>query len=294
MYSPNGRADALIEKMQQYALLTRIDKPIGTLLLLWPTLWGLWIASEGRPNPWILFVFLSGVFLMRSAGCAINDYADREFDPFVERTRNRPVAAGAVSPNEALLVFVVLSATAWALVLTLNGRTIALSAAAIAMAAIYPFTKRYIYHPQLLLGVAFSWGIPMAFSAETNSVPAVAWVLVAANVAWVVAYDTIYAMVDREDDIRIGVKSTAILFGRYDRTAIALLQSITIVTLVLLGLHLQLNAYFFGGLLLAALFLVHQQFLIRNREENACFRAFLNNAWFGAAVFVGLVLSYLS
>ncbi len=291
--SGDERWGVLVERLRQYALLIRLDKPIGTLLLLWPTLWGLWVAAEGRPDPWVLFVFLCGVFLMRSAGCAVNDYADREIDPFVERTRNRPLAAGAVSPQEALTVFLVLSICAWSLVWTLNGLTVALSTAGIAMAAVYPFTKRYIYHPQLLLGVAFSWGIPMAFAAQTNTVPAVAWGLVAANAAWVVAYDTMYAMVDRGDDVRIGVKSTAILFGRYDRAVIALLHVLTLAILLALGRHLGLNAYYFGGLLAATGFSVYQQFLIRHRVENACFRAFLNNAWFGAAVFLGLALAYL-
>ncbi len=283
----------VVGRIQQYALLMRIDRPIGTLLLLWPSLWGLWMAAQGRPQPWILVVFLSGVFLMRSAGCVINDYADREFDPFVARTRDRPIAAGRVSSKEALLLFTALCALALILVMTLNRLTIALSVAGVAMATVYPFTKRYIYHPQFILGIAFSWGIPMAFAAQTNNVPAIAWWLVTANISWVLAYDTIYAMVDRADDLRIGVKSTAILFGRYDRALIALFQLFTLIVLFYIGNRVNLDGYYYGGLIIATGFAVYQQMLIRNRQEEGCFKAFLNNAWFGAAVFMGLVLSYL-
>lgn len=283
----------VLDRVRQYALLMRMDRPIGTLLLLWPSLWGLWIAAQGRPQPWILLVFLSGVFLMRSAGCVINDYADRAFDPFVARTRDRPIAAGRVSSKEALFLFTALCALAWVLVMTLNKLTIALSIVGVAMATVYPFTKRYIYHPQFILGMAFSWGIPMAFAAQTNHLPAIAWWLVTANIAWVLAYDTIYAMVDRADDLRIGVKSTAILFGRYDRALIALFQLLTLIVLFYIGNRLQLNAYYYGGLITAGGFAVYQQLLIRKRKETSCFKAFLNNAWFGAAVFIGLVLSYL-
>ncbi len=283
----------IVDRVRQYGLLMRIDRPIGTLLLLWPSLWGVWIAAEGRPHPWVLFVFLSGVFLMRSAGCVVNDYADREFDPFVARTRDRPIAAGRVSAKEALVLFTALCIAALALVLTLNRFTIVLSAVGVVMAILYPFTKRYIYHPQFILGIAFSWGIPMAFAAQTNALPASAWWLAAANIAWVLAYDTIYAMVDRADDLRVGVKSTAILFGRYDRAMIAAFQLFTLGVLFYLGNRLELDAYFYGGLILAGGFAVYQQILIRDREEPRCFRAFLNNAWFGAAVFAGLVLSYL-
>ncbi len=283
----------VVDRIQQYALLMRIDRPIGTLLLLWPSLWGLWMAAEGRPQPWILLVFLSGVFLMRSAGCVINDYADRTFDPFVARTRDRPIAAGRVSSKEALFLFTVLCTLALVLVVTLNRFTIALSVVGVAMATVYPYAKRYIYHPQFILGIAFSWGIPMAFAAQTNHVPAIAWWLVTANIAWVLAYDTIYAMVDRSDDLRIGVKSTAILFGRYDRVLIATFQLLTLVVLFYIGNRLILDAYYYGGLITASGFAVYQQMLIRSREEPSCFKAFLNNAWFGAAVFIGLVLSYL-
>ncbi len=286
-------SSVVVDRIQQYALLMRIDRPIGTLLLLWPSLWGLWIAAQGRPQPWILLVFLSGVFLMRSAGCVINDYADRAFDPFVARTRDRPLAAGRVSSKEALFLFTALCTVALVLVLTLNRFTIALSVVGVAMATVYPYTKRYIYHPQFILGIAFSWGIPMAFAAQTNNVPAIAWWLVTANIAWVLAYDTIYAMVDRSDDLRIGVKSTAILFGRYDRVLIAIFQLLTLVVLFYVGNRLNLDAYYYGGLIVASAFAVYQQMLILNREEASCFKAFLNNAWFGAAVFIGLVLSYL-
>jgi len=282
-----------IERAQQYASLMRIDRPIGTFLLLWPTLWALWIAAEGRPHPWILLVFIIGVFLMRSAGCVINDYADRIFDPYVERTQNRPLASGRVSPKEALILFAVLSVSALALVLTLNRLSILLSIVGVLMAAVYPFTKRYTYHPQLVLGVAFSWGIPMAFAAQTAKIPVLVWWLVAANILWVIAYDTIYAMVDRKDDLRIGVKSTAILFGQYDKLLVAGFQLLTLAILFYIGRLLHLDAYYFGGLATAAGFAVYQQLLIRYRQEGDCFKAFLNNAWFGAAVFTGLVLSYL-
>lgn len=283
----------LVDRAQQYASLMRIDRPIGTFLLLWPTLWALWIAAEGRPHPWILLVFITGVFLMRSAGCVINDYADRIFDPYVERTRDRPLASGRVSPKEALILFAVLSALALVLVLTLNRLSILLSIVGVLMAAVYPFTKRYTYHPQLVLGVAFSWGIPMAFAAQTEMIPVLVWWLVVANISWVIAYDTIYAMVDRKDDLRIGVKSTAILFGQYDKLFVALFQLLTLAILFYVGRRLHLNAYYFGGMVMATGFALHQQLLIRDRKEAECFKAFLNNAWFGAAVFIGLFLGYL-
>ncbi|MBS1270563.1 MAG: 4-hydroxybenzoate octaprenyltransferase [Gammaproteobacteria bacterium] len=289
----NNLAVRLADRLEQYSRLTRFGRPIGSLLLLWPTFWGLWIAGQGSPDPYVVLVFFLGVFLMRSAGCVINDYADREIDGYVERTRDRPLPRGRVSEREALVLFLVLSLGALALVLTLNRLTIYLSFVGIALAALYPFMKRVTHLPQLALGAAFSWGIPMAFAAQVNTVPGVAWWLVAANLCWVMAYDTIYAMVDRDDDLKIGVKSTAILLGSRDRLVMALCQIATLVILWFIGLTLQLGAYYFGGLIAAALFAAYQQWRIRRRERDACFGAFLNNAWFGAAVFAGILLAYL-
>ncbi len=280
-------------RLGQYARLMRIDRPVGTLLLLWPTLWALWIAGEGRPQARVVLVFVLGVFLMRSAGCVVNDFADRDFDPHVERTRDRPLAAGRVSPREALALFLALCVAAFALVLTLNPLTIALSLVGVALTAVYPFMKRLTHLPQLFLGMAFSWGVPMAFAAESGRVPDVAWWLMLANLLWVVAYDTIYAMVDREDDLAVGVKSTAILFGRHDRLAVAWLHIAALLVLCAVGYQLARDAYYYGGLAVAAGFAIYQQALTRDRDRAGCFRAFVNNTWFGAAVFVGLALSYL-
>ncbi len=283
----------LTSRVEDYLRLMRVDRPIGTLLLLWPTLWGLWVAAAGRPDPWVLTVFLAGVFLMRSAGCVINDIADRHFDPQVARTQERPIASGRVAPVEALGLFVVLAVLAFLLVLSLNLLAVMWSLPAVAIAMVYPFTKRIMYLPQLVLGVAFSMGVPMAFAAQTGTVPAVTWLIVAANLVWVVAYDTMYAMVDRADDIKAGIKSSAILFGRFDRLITALLQAITLVLLAGLGWYLRLDAYYYGALLIATGLAVYQQLLIRDGNSAACFEAFLNNAWFGAIVFLGLALAYL-
>ncbi len=280
-------------KLKDYAQLMRLHRPIGILLLAWPTLWALWIAGEGNPGWHVLVVFVSGVVLMRSAGCVINDYADRGFDPHVARTRDRPVAAGRVSPREALALFAVLCLIAFALVLTLNRLTILLSFAGAFLAATYPFLKRYTHLPQFYLGAAFGWGIPMAFAAQTGGVPPLAWVLFAANVFWAVAYDTAYAMVDRVDDLKVGVKSTAILFGRYDRAMIFLFHIVTIALLAMVGTLAHLGLGYYAGLTVALGLAIYQQHLIRERERDGCFRAFLNNNWFGAAVFTGLMMSYL-
>ena len=280
-------------RLAGYASLTRFGRPIGSLLLLWPTLGAVWIAGRGSPDPYVALVFFVGVFVMRSAGCAINDYADREIDGHVKRTRDRPLATGSVSEREALVLFAVLALSAFALVLTLNRLTIHLSFIGVALAALYPFAKRYTHLPQLVLGAAFSWGIPMAFAAQTGAVPAVAWWLVAANVCWVMAYDTIYAMVDRDDDLEIGVKSSAILLGSLDRLAVGISHAATLAILWFVGLKLQLDGYYFGGLFAAAVFALYQQWRIRQRERDACFTAFLNNSWFGASVFAGVVLAYL-
>lgn len=280
-------------RLREYTLLMRLHRPIGILLLLWPTLWGLWTAAEGLPNWLVFIVFVSGVVLMRSAGCVINDYADRNFDARVERTRQRPLVQKRVSSKEALVLFVVLALTAFMLVLLMNRLTIYLSFAAVVLAASYPFMKRYTHLPQFYLGMAFGWAIPMAFAAQGNSIPPVAWVLFAANVFWAVAYDTAYAMVDRDDDIKIGVKSTAILFGRYDRFMIGLCHALCLVLLVLVGQLMKLDMIFYVSLIVAAGIAGYQQLLISRRDKKKCFQAFLNNNWFGLVVFLGFVLSFL-
>ncbi len=283
----------IIDRLQQYWLLARFDRPIGILILLWPTLWALWVASSGKPDLLVLMVLCLGVVLMRAAGCVINDYADRDFDPHVARTKQRPIAAGKVKPKEALIVFVVLCLLAFGLVLLLNLYTIALSFVAAFLAASYPFMKRYTHLPQAYLGIAFGWAVPMAFSAQTNAIPLVAWVMYLAVVLWALVYDTMYAMVDKDDDLKIGVKSTAILFGDYDRHIMAVLQLIILGLLVAVGHMQQLGWPYYGGVLVAAGLSVYQQKLIVHREKSQCFKAFLNNNWFGVAVFAGLVLDYL-
>jgi 4-hydroxybenzoate polyprenyltransferase len=284
---------SLTQRLREYALLMRLHRPIGILLLLWPTLWGLWFAGQGHLNLHVAAVFVLGVVLMRSAGCVINDYADRGFDPHVERTRERPIAAGRVNPREALALFAALCLIAFALVLTLNRFTILLSFVGAFLAATYPFLKRWTHLPQFYLGVAFGWGIPMAFAAQTGAVPPLAWVLFLANVCWSVAYDTAYAMVDREDDLKVGVKSTAILFGSYDRLLIGVFHGLTITLLAIAGDLAGRGILYYIGLGLAAALAVYQQYLLRGRTPAGCFKAFLNNNWFGAAVFAGLLLDYL-
>lgn len=281
-----------ILRWRHYLLLMRLHRPIGILLLLWPTLWALWIAGAGRPALGVLVVFVAGVVLMRSAGCVINDYADRDVDLHVERTRTRPLATGQVSAHEALILFVLLSLTAFALVLTMNRLTIGLSVIGAALAASYPFMKRYTHLPQVYLGATFGWSIPMAFAAQTGAIPAVAWVLFAANIFWVVAYDTAYAMVDRDDDLKIGVKSSAILFGVWDRFFIGLGHLIAILLLAWAGRMLGLSFLYYSGLVLASGIAGYQQVLLRRRERQAYFQTFLNNNYFGAAVFAGLLLEY--
>jgi 4-hydroxybenzoate polyprenyltransferase len=282
------------DRLREYALLMRLDRPIGIFLLLWPTLWAIWMASNGLPSAKVTSVFVLGVVLMRSAGCVINDYADRDFDPFVARTRSRPVAARRVSPQEALALFVSLGLGALALVLLMNDLTVMLALAGMVLAATYPFMKRFTFLPQVHLGVAFAWSVPMAYAAQTGVVPPVAWLLGVGVVAWTVAYDTMYAMVDREDDLRIGLKSTAILFGDVDRLFIGILQVMTITALLLVGLQLRLGVWYYAGVAVAGALSVYQQYLIREREPQACLRAFLNNNWVGAAVFAGLFLHYLT
>ncbi len=271
----------------------RIDRPIGTFLLLWPTLWAIWIAADGRPSALIVVIFSLGVFIMRSAGCVINDYADRDIDRHIERTKNRPITSGKVSTKEALAVFAVCIAVAFTLVLMLNTFTIALSFVALLLAAVYPFMKRYTYYPQIILGMAFSWAIPMSFAAQLNTIPAVAWLLYFVTILWIVAYDTMYAMADREDDLKIGVKSTAIIFAEKDRLIIALLQTAFLLGMMLVAWWVQGGIYFYLGILAAAGFSVYQQYLLKDREKNACFQAFLNNNWVGMSIFVGILLDYL-
>ncbi|MFQ5660659.1 MAG: 4-hydroxybenzoate octaprenyltransferase [Gammaproteobacteria bacterium] len=274
-------------------LLIRFDKPIGSLLLLWPTLWALWIAAEGIPPAHLLAVFIPGVFLTRSAGCIINDYADRDFDLHVERTRERPLATGKVSTAEAFNILTVFLVIAFLLVLTTNRLTVLLSIAAIPLAGVYPYMKRYTYIPQFFQGLAFSWGIPMAFAAQTGTVPRIAWLLLIANILWAMTYDTIYAMVDREHDIKIGVKSTAILFDDADRVFIGIIQAMALSVLIIIGKQLEFGWHYFASLIFVTGLIIYQQYLIRDRRPEQCFRAFLNNNWLGAIVFTGIALHYL-
>jgi 4-hydroxybenzoate polyprenyltransferase len=285
--------EGIMDRARQYWLLARFDRPIGILILLWPALWALWVASDGKPDVLVLTVICSGVVIMRAAGCVINDYADRDFDPHVERTKQRPIAAGKVSPKEALIFFLVLIAIAFALVLLLNTYTILLSFGGAFLAASYPFMKRYTQLPQAYLGIAFGWAVPMSFSAQSNSIPAVAWIMFIAVVLWALVYDTMYAMVDKEDDLKIGVKSTAILFGDYDRHIMAILQLIIMGLLVIIGIMEHAGLAYYAGLICAAGLFIYQQKLIFHRDKALCFKAFLNNNWFGLAVFIGLLIDYL-
>ncbi len=281
------------QRLALYLELIRFHRPIGTLLLLWPALWALWLAADGPP-PWqILLIFVLGVFLMRSAGCAINDYADRKLDGGVERTRNRPLATGRLQPWEALALFALLSLIAFALVLLLNLATILLSFVAVTLAALYPFMKRYTHLPQLFLGMAFGWAIPMAFTAVTNALPWQLWPLFLATLLWALIYDTEYAMVDRDDDLTVGIKSSAILFGQYDRLAIALLQAAMLALLLWVGQLFALGGWYYLGLTAALASALYQQWLIRQRQRAACFRAFLHNNLFGMAIFLGILLATL-
>lgn len=282
-----------IPKWVLFGLLMRFDKPIGFYLLMWPMLWGLWVASQGKPDLLVTAVFLAGVILMRAAGCVINDYADRDIDPEVSRTRDRPLASGAIGAREALILFVGLSLIAFGLVLLMNTLTVYLSFVAVVLAFIYPFMKRHTYMPQAFLGLAFGWAVPMAFAAQTGEVPQAAWLILTATVLWATAYDTIYAMMDLEDDIRIGVKSTAILFGDADRMIIGVIQATFFATMLILGNKLELGMYYYAGLGAALLMAAYQQFLIRNREPENCLRAFKNNNWFGMAIFAGIVANYM-
>ncbi|MEW5756742.1 MAG: 4-hydroxybenzoate octaprenyltransferase [Pseudomonadota bacterium] len=283
-----------MSRLLNYLRLMRLHRPIGIFLLLWPCLWALWIAAKGVPETHILVVFVCGVILMRSAGCVLNDIADHRFDPHVERTKDRPIASGEVGKQEALVLFAILCLLAFALVLTLNQLTILLSLVAVLLAAIYPFMKRYTYLPQVFLGLAFGWSVPMAFAAVTGAVPPVAWLLLLATVVWATAYDTIYAMMDREEDLRIGVKSTAILFGEADRFMIGALQVIMVFTLLAAGRKVGLGSYYHLGLLAAAGLMLYQHKLIYARETPGCLKAFKNNNWVGLAIFAGIAWEYMA
>lgn len=282
----------MLERVLHYLVLMRFDKPIGIYLLLWPALWALWIAAKGDPSTWITFVFVAGVVMMRAAGCIINDIADRNFDQHVSRTQYRPLASGLISVKAAVAWFIVLCLFAFLLVLTTNPLTIKLSFAAVLLAMIYPLMKRYTYMPQAFLGLAFGWAVPMAFAAVSNDIPLVAWIILTATVLWATAYDTMYAMVDREDDIRIGVKSTAILFGDADRVIIGMIQVLFFISMWIVGTKLELGRSYYAGLLGAAGFAVYQQVLLRRRDRDDCLRAFQNNHLLGSVIFIGLVLEY--
>jgi len=282
----------LSDKVGIYCQLMRLDRPIGILLLLWPTLMALWIAAQGIPDPVVLTVFVFGVVIMRSAGCVINDYADRDVDGLVLRTMNRPLAIGTATAKEALLLFAGLGLIAFLLVLLLNTLTIYLSIVGIALAAIYPFMKRYTYLPQIVLGMAFGWAIPMAFAAQTGNVPAIAWLLFLANIVWATIYDTFYAMVDRDDDLLAGIKSTAILFGDDDKVIIGILQVVFIAIMLVIANQLELGLSFYLAVVITAGLFVYQQKMVVNRDRAQCLHAFLNNNWVGAALFLGIVVHY--
>jgi 4-hydroxybenzoate polyprenyltransferase len=295
-WHPHAVRDArrvLGRTLLEYALLMRLHRPIGIWLLLWPTLWGLWIAGAGRPDARILLIFVSGVVVMRSAGCVINDYADRDFDPQVARTRHRPLAARRVTPTEALLLFVALGLVAIALALQLDPFAQLFAVAGALLTLTYPWLKRVVHVPQFYLGVAFGWSIPMAFAALTGEVPRIAWLLLSAVVLWAAVYDTMYAMVDREDDLRIGVKSTAILFGEADRFIMAVMMAMMLFALHLAGEEAELGVWYRGGLVAAAVIFLYELWLVRHREPQACFQAFNNSHCVGMVVFVGLALDYL-
>lgn len=281
-----------LQRLPEFVQLMRLDRPIGTLLLLWPTLWALWLAAGGVPSAKNLLIFVLGVILMRAAGCVINDVADRQVDGHVTRTRHRPIPNGKVSAREAMALFAGLCLAAFGLVLLTNPLTIKLALVGVALAACYPFMKRFTHLPQLVLGAAFAWSLPMAFAAESNSLPREMWTLYIAVVLWTVAYDTFYAMVDRDDDVKIGIKSTAILFGDMDIPITACLQCLTLIALLMTGINFNRGSWFFLSLLGAALLFLYQQYLIRHRERDGCFRAFLNNHYVGAIIFIGLAADY--
>ena len=283
----------MVDRLKIYAQLMRLDKPIGILLLLWPMLWGLWFAAKGMPGAHILVIFVLGTVLMRSAGCVINDFADRKIDPHVERTKNRPMAAGKIGSKEAVLLAAGLSLCAFLLILPLNQLTILLSVPALFLAGTYPFTKRFFAMPQAYLGIAFSFGIPMAFAAQTDSLPPLIWILMLANLFWVIAYDTAYAIVDKPDDLKIGIKTSAITMGRFDVMGVMLCHGMFIVIMLAIGQLQAMGMAYHAGLMIAVGLIIYQYTLIRNRDRALCFKAFLHNNWVGMVVFVGIALDFL-
>ena len=285
-------APELVAQLRNYGKLMRIDKPVGVWLLLWPTLWALWLAGEGHPNQGLFVVFVVGVFIMRSAGCVLNDYVDRNIDPYVERTRNRPIASGAVAPTEALTLFVALGLIAIGLATMLNRTAQLLAIVAAVLTLAYPFIKRFVSIPQLILGAAFGWAVPMVFAAQTGTVPQLAWVVFGAALIWAVIYDTYYAMVDREDDRKLGVKSTALLFGDADLFVLGGLQFIMLLALVFVGLRAELGFLYYLSVAIAAGLMAYHQWLARDRQPAGCFAAFLHNHFIGLVVFIGIVLHY--
>ena len=288
----NGLSPGLASQLRNYAKLMRLDKPVGIWLLLWPTLWALWISSAGQPDQGLFVIFVAGVVVMRSAGCVLNDFADRKIDPYVERTRDRPLASGAVAPLEALTLFAALGLIAIGLATMLNQPARRLAVVGAVLTVLYPFIKRFVSVPQFVLGLAFGWAIPMAFAAQTGEVPELAWLVFGAAVIWAVIYDTFYAMVDRDDDRKIGVKSTAILFGDADLFVIGGLQALMLVALVLIGQRAQLGAWYLSAVGAAGILMVWHQWLARNRSPAGCFAAFLQNHFIGLIVFIGIVLHY--
>lgn len=280
------------ERLYHYALLVRLDKPIGIFLLLWPTLWALWIAAAGTPKISVVIVILLGAITMRSAGCAINDFADRNIDPHVKRTQQRPLARGTVSPKEAFMVFAFLALVSFGLVLLLNPLAVKLACIGILLVLIYPFMKRYTFMPQAFLGITFGLGVPIAYAAQAGELSKITWLLYIITALWILAFDTVYAMVDREDDLRLGVKSTAILFGEADVIITTSIQGFVLLGLTLLGYQLQFSIWYFGGVLIATTLAGYQFFLIRNRQAAQCFKAFLSNNYFGMAIFIGILLHY--
>jgi 4-hydroxybenzoate polyprenyltransferase len=282
----------MLEQARIYAALMRLDRPIGIWLLMWPMLWALWIAADGEPDPRIFLIFMAGTLVTRSAGCIINDIADRGLDPQVRRTRSRPLASGQVGTVEALAVFCGLGFVGVGLAALLNPLTQWLAVGAVLLMVLYPFTKRFLSVPQLVLGIAFGWAVPMAFAAQTGEIPEIAWFLFAITAVWAVIYDTMYAMVDRDDDIVAGIRSTAILFADMDRFVIGCLQGVMLLALLMLGRRVGLGGWYFAGVAATAVFMAYQQYLIRDREPRACFAAFLNNHYVGMALFIGILLDY--
>ena len=288
----SGFAPELVSQLRNYGKLMRVDKPIGIWLLLWPTLWALWLAGSGKPDEGLFLVFVLGVVVMRSAGCVLNDFVDRKIDPYVERTRSRPIASGAVAPMEALILFTALSLIAVGLATMLNTAAQMLAIVAAVLTVAYPFVKRFLSIPQFILGAAFGWAVPMAFAAQTGETPELAWLLFGTAMIWAVIYDTFYAMVDREDDLKLGVKSTAILFGDVDIFVIAGLQLLMLLALVLVGVRASLSAWYFVSVAIAAVLMAYHLWLARDRDPAGCFAAFLHNHYIGMVVFIGIVLHY--